>query len=80
MDGWNTFCFFLGWPIFRCELLVSGSALLGNFLDALNPGNFGGLPFDWQVDGRTRSLADKLVTADLDEDDEDEGCMYVAWN
>jgi len=54
-------------------------------LDALNPGNFGGLPFDWQVDGRTRSLADKLVTADLDEDDEDEddedeGCMYVAWN
>ena len=24
MDGWNT-SFLLGWPIFRCELLVSGS-------------------------------------------------------
>ena len=24
MDGWNT-CFLLGRPIFRCELLVSGS-------------------------------------------------------
>ena len=23
MDGWNT-TFLLGWPIFRCELLVSG--------------------------------------------------------
>ena len=24
MDGWNT-SFLLGWPIFRCELLVLGS-------------------------------------------------------
>ena len=26
MDGWNT-TFLLGWPIFRCELLVSGRVI-----------------------------------------------------
>ena len=29
MYGWNT-TFLLGWPIFRCELLVSGRVFDGN--------------------------------------------------
>ena len=34
MDGWNT-CFLLGWPILRCELLVSGRVLTYNDMPQL---------------------------------------------
>ena len=36
MDGWNT-SFLLGWPIFRCELLVSGRVLPLNSDKVLDP-------------------------------------------
>ena len=32
MDGWNTILL-LGWPIFRCELLVSGRVDTVNHMD-----------------------------------------------
>ena len=31
MDGWNTILSFWGWPVFRCELLVSGRVFAGAF-------------------------------------------------
>ena len=34
MDGWNT-SFVLGWPIFRGELLVLGSVVVGDIFGIL---------------------------------------------
>ena len=59
MDGWNT-SFLLGWPIFRCYMLVSGSVYTKGTARPKNPPNakFGKLIYS-QVHLRLYGICDR---------------------